>query len=121
MNVYPQLLQRLENLSGERLTVSALLLLGLGIAVCGVGLIERRAWARWSLEAFCWAALFSTIAAGVWIVPAGIFQDSLWPGSGWYSPLFLLSELASFAWTLVLAIPLVAMLTILRDSTHSLD
>ncbi len=105
----------LRTLSGERATVFALLLLGLGIAVCGIGLIERRTWARWSLEALCWAALFATITAGVWIVPAGILQKALWPGSIWHSPLFLLAELASFAWTLALAIPWVAMLTILRS------
>lgn len=112
---HPQLLESLKNSSGETLTVFALLLLGLGIAVCGVGLIERRSWARWSLEAFCWAALFSTVAAGVWIVPAGILQEAIWPGSLWHSPLFLLAELASFAWTLALAIPLVALLTLLRS------
>ncbi len=111
----PRLLESLLHLSGERLTSFALLLLGMTMAVCGAGLIERRAWARWTLEAFCWAGLFSATVAGVWIVPAGIFQKSLWPGSGWYSLLFLLAELASLAWTLVLAIPLIALLKVLRS------
>lgn len=113
----PPLLERLQNLSGQKMIDSALMLLGMGLALCGAGLVERRNWARWGLEALCWAGLFSAVVVGIWIVPAGIFQNSLWLGSGWYSLLFLLEELASFAWTLALAIPWVAMLIILRSSS----